>query len=338
MTRGCRPAAARSGRGSSTGWTRTPPGCCWSPRTTGPTRRSPGTWPPAASSGATWRLSRATWSPPSPTGTSWSASTASTCWRSAWRAAAPTRSACTWPPSATRSWATAPTPPTPTWPSASASTAPSCTPGAWPSPIPSPGTEWRSRRSRRRSFWPRSNAPGRRGSTRVPLRPRLRELVGGAASQGRRHAVEDDAGPTQVGLADLSAQRVGPGTLGRLDGAQGGVAGGADPQQLGAPVGGVLLVGRVAVPHQHVRHALHALPGQAQPSGDLRHRRRRLLDRLEHQPARERLAGGPGERLPGGGEVPDEPDDLHDHGGEGIPRWHPGRRVGRRVDSMLSFW
>src|SRR6266540_360782 len=317
MTRGCRPAAARSGRGSSTGWTRTPPGCCWSPRTTGPTRRSPGTWPPAASSGATWRLSRATWSPPAPW-TPRSAGTLATA--SAWR------------------WSPAAAAPSPTGTSWSASTAPAGTPGAWPSPIPSPGTEWRSRRSRRRSFWPRSNAPGRRGSTRVPLRPRLRELVGGAASQGRRHAVEDDAGPTQVGLADLSAQRVGPGTLGRLDGAQGGVAGGADPQQLGAPVGGVLLVGRVAVPHQHVRHALHALPGQAQPSGDLRHRRRRLLDRLEHQPARERLAGGPGERLPGGGEVPDEPDDLHDHGGEGIPRWHPGRRVGRRVDSMLSFW
>ena len=124
------------------------------------------------------------------------------------------------------------------------------------------------------------------------------------------HPVEDRAGLLELRLADLRAQPVGPRHLRRLDGPQRRAALWRDPQQLGAAVGGIVLVDRKAVPHQDVRQALHALAGEVHGARDLGHRRRCGVDRLEHQPARQRLARWLGQRLPGNGEQPDELDDL----------------------------
>jgi hypothetical protein len=101
-------------------------------------------------------------------------------------------------------------------------------------------------------------------------------------------------------------------------------------------VRGVGLVDGQAVTDQDIGQPLHALAGEVHPAGDLGHRRRLVLDRLQDQPAGQRLAGRPGQRLPGGGEVPDEPDHLHDEIGQGVP----GRRAvrGPIIDNMLSSW
>jgi hypothetical protein len=101
-------------------------------------------------------------------------------------------------------------------------------------------------------------------------------------------------------------------------------------------VRGIGLVDGQAVAHQDVGQALHPLAGKVHPPGDLGHRRRLVLDRLQDQPAGQRLAGRPGQRLPGDGEVPDEPDHLHEEIGQGVP----GRRAlrGPIIDNMLSSW
>jgi hypothetical protein len=92
-----------------------------------------------------------------------------------------------------------------------------------------------------------------------------------------------------------------------------------DPQELGAAVGRVVVIGGQAIADEQVGQALHALAGQVQGAGHLRHRRRLILHRFENQPARQRLAGRLGQRLPGGGEAAGEPDDLAEDRGEGIP-------------------
>jgi hypothetical protein len=100
-------------------------------------------------------------------------------------------------------------------------------------------------------------------------------------------------------------------------------------------VRGVRLVDRQAVAHQQVGQTLDALAGEVPLAGDLGHRRRLVLDRLQDQPSGQGLAGRLGQRLPGGGEVPDEPDHLHDQVGHGVPGRRPHRRA--VIDNMLSF-
>jgi hypothetical protein len=116
----------------------------------------------------------------------------------------------------------------------------------------------------------------------------------------------------------------------------------------------ILRVGRQPVAREQVRHTLDALPREGHRPGDLRHRGRALLHRLEDEPARQRLARRSGQPLPLGAEEPDELGDLADQGGEGVPGRRPrhapfvrrGGRIGlrhrrrfpRALDNILSFW
>jgi len=59
--------------------------------------------------------------------------------------------------------------------------------------------------------------------------------------------VQQDAGLPEIGLTELSAQRIGPGGLRSLDAAEGGAALRRQPHELGAAVGRVVLVDGVAV-------------------------------------------------------------------------------------------
>jgi hypothetical protein len=71
------------------------------------------------------------------------------------------------------------------------------------------------------------------------------------------HAVQEDARLPEIRLPDLGAQRIGPRSLRRLDGAECGAALWFEPHELCAAVGGVVVEGRQAVPHQEVGNALH---------------------------------------------------------------------------------
>jgi hypothetical protein len=169
--------------------------------------------------------------------------------------------------------------------------------------------------------------------------------IGGAAGsggelrllKGLHYLVQDDAGPLEVCLAEFGSQCIGPRCLRRLDRAQGGVSRWREPQQLGAAVAGIGLLDGQAVADQEVGQALHALPGQVQSAGNLRHRGGFVLDRFQDQPARQGLASGLGQRLPNGGEAPGEPDDLAEEGGEGIPGGRSRGRLDIAIDNMLSY-
>jgi hypothetical protein len=108
-----------------------------------------------------------------------------------------------------------------------------------------------------------------------------RQLFGSVATDSLQHPVQEDAGLPELHLPDLGPQRIGPRCLRRLDGAKSGEALGREPKELGAAVGGIVLVGRQAVAYQEVGQALHALSGQVQAAGDLGHRRGLVLDGLE---------------------------------------------------------
>ena len=122
--------------------------------------------------------------------------------------------------------------------------------------------------------------------------------------EGLHHLIQDDAGPLEVCLAEFGSQCIGPRCLRRLDRAQGGVSRWREPQQLGAAMAGIGLVDGQAVADQEVGQALHALPGQVQSAGNLRHRGGFVLDRFQDQPARQvgvDLASSAGSRLTSSG-------------------------------------
>ena len=176
----CTRSAARAcGPGSCTGSIATRPACWWWRATTAPWRgcsrscaggastaatrrwcaaaRRRGAAPSRRRSAATGAIrpasrSTRTWpSRPSRTSRSPSCARAARCWTWSSRPAAPTRSACTWPRSAARWWATASTGTAPS----SASSASSCTPRGCGSRIPGAASRSMSPRRCRPTWRPR---------------------------------------------------------------------------------------------------------------------------------------------------------------------------------------
>jgi hypothetical protein len=93
-----------------------------------------------------------------------------------------------------------------------------------------------------------------------------------------------------------------------------------EPEEFRTAMPGILFILCESIPHEQIRQALHALSSKPQPTRDLRHRGRGVLDCFENQPASKSLARRLCQLISSGGEMPDEPDDLVDEYGEGIPR------------------
>src|SRR6187401_444250 len=121
-----------------------------------------------------------------------------------------------------------------------------------------------------------------------------------AGTQGGTHAIEDGGGSLEVGLTDLRTQAVGPDPLLRLDRGEGRLPRRGEPEQLGAPVAGVVLVGGEALVGEQVRGALDALARELEGAGDVGDGARLALDRGKDLPPGGRLSRRLGEGVAGG--------------------------------------
>ena len=136
----------------------------------------------------------------------------------------------------------------------------------------------------------------------------------------------------QVAEPDLGAVAIRPLALSALDPAEYLGSGRRQAGELRAAMARIRLVGYEAVTLEQIGDALDALPGKAQTSRDLGDRLRLVLERLEHEPARERLSFGLRERLARLREELREADDLDEDVGDRGAGWCPPPRF----DSILS--
>jgi predicted enzyme related to lactoylglutathione lyase len=152
------------------------------------------------------------------------------------------------------------------------------------------------------------------------------------------HAVEEAVDRREVPHADVGTQPVGPRSLLVLDAPQPLQAGRGGHDQAGPPMARVVDVVHEAGRLEGIGDPLDALAGEAQHPGDLGYGSRLVLDCRQHLPARGRLAGRPGQRVPLVLEEPVEPEHADDEGAERVagrgPRWPSGLEI---LDSMLSI-
>src|SRR5512133_2915769 len=148
--------------------------------------------------------------------------------------------------------------------------------------------------------WPRE--------ARVVTQPALLRAV----LEGFDDAGEDPVRPSEVPRPDPVAERVRPFALGGPDPPQGRASAGRQPDELGAPVRRILLVGDEAVALEQVSHALNALPGKRPRACALGDGHRPMLDGRENAPARSRLTGRFGEFVTGGLQDAVEAKYVHD--------------------------